>query len=561
MRGSGKSGLGKTRLLVVLAAACMGVALVSACGSDSDTGAPISVTGAQINEQPRDNLREGGSLTTALVEVSPQWNTFQADGTAYTQLLWRWYNPNLAYFSPDGEYRPNTDFVTKVDKTLVDGNTVVTYTLNPKASYNDGTPFDYRSFVTTWQANSGRDARYVTSSTDGYDKIDSVTRGVDDRQVVVRFKGVYAWPDGLFNNVLHPKVANPDFYNKAYLQQPHPELGAGPYTIASYDRNQGTVVFQRNPKWWGNPGKLDQRVFRQMESQASINAFRNGEIDATGVGTKDRLAQVKSMSGIDIRTSATPAQSLMVINTDSPILADVRVREAIMRGTDRATLAKIEFNGLNYSEPLPGSLLLYSFEKGYEDNLSGVVDFNADQAKQLLDQAGWTVGGDGTRTKDGQRLTLTLPTLGDDPTGQAQVRALQAMYKTIGVDLNVIQRPSSDFSKVVTNKEFDIFLMGFQSSDPFGMAYFCQIWCEKSSFNKSGAGSPQLDAEIARVGQIADPAEQIAAGNKVERTAFAQYAMLPFTNGPTMVAVKQGLANYGAGQFFVGPVEDIGWQK
>ena len=251
----------------------------------------------------------------------------------------------------------------------------------------------------------------------------------------------------------------------------------------------------------------------------------------------------------------------MVINTDSPILADVRVREAIMRGTDRATLAKIEFNGLNYSEPLPGSLLLYSFEKGYEDNLSGVVDFNADQAKQLLDQAGWTVGGDGTRTKDGQRLTLTLPTLGDDPTGQAQVRALQAMYKTIGVDLNVIQRPSSDFSKVVTNKEFDIFLMGFQSSDPFGMAYFCQIWCEKSSFNKSGAGSPQLDAEIARVGQIADPAEQIAAGNKVERTAFAQYAMLPFTNGPTMVAVKQGLANYGAGQFFVGPVEDIGWQK
>ena len=47
----------------------------------------------------------------------------------------------------------------------------------------------------------------------------------------------------------------------------------------------------------------------------------------------------------------------------------------------------------------------------------------------------------------------------------------------------------------------------------------------------------------------------------MERTAFAQFSNLPLSNGPTMVAVKSGLANYGAGLFYVGPVEDIGWQK
>ncbi|NED63764.1 ABC transporter family substrate-binding protein, partial [Streptomyces sp. SID10244] len=86
----------------------------------------------------------------AITEVSPQWNTFQADGSAYTLLLWRWYNPTLAYFAPDGTYSFNRDYLTDVRKELVDGKTVVTYTINPKARYNDGTPIDYRSFVNTW---------------------------------------------------------------------------------------------------------------------------------------------------------------------------------------------------------------------------------------------------------------------------------------------------------------------------------------------------------------------------------------------------------------------------
>ena len=550
----------KRRLVLLLTVIGLAVALVAGCGSTPE-GAPVKVTGADLNEQPRDNIRDGGSLTTAVVEVSPQWNTFQADGTAYTLTLWRWYNPTLAFFSPDGEYRPNPDYVTRVDKKLVDGNTTVTYTLNPKAFFNDGTPIDYRAFEATWKTSNGTDPRYLVSSTDGYRQIASVTRGINDRQVVVRFRGVYAWVDGLFNYVLHPKAADPELYNSGYLQNPHPELGAGPYTIASYDRNQGTVVFERNPKWWGNPGKLDRRVFRQMESQAALNAFRNGEIDASGVGTKDRLAQVQSMDGIQIRTSATPAQSLLVLNMQAAILSDSRVREAVLRGTDRATLAKIEFNGLNYSEQLPGSFLLYPFQPGYADNVAGVIDYDPEKAKQLLDQAGWVVGGDGIRVKGGQRLRLTFPVLGDDPTQQNIVRAYQSILKNIGVDLNVVQRPSSDFSKVITNKEFDAFMMGFSSSDPFGLAYFCQVWCKGSQLNKAGAGSPELDAEIRRVGQIADPQAQIAEGNKVERTAFAQFSNLPLSNGPTMVAVKSGLANYGAGLFYVGPVEDIGWQK
>ncbi|MDL9937481.1 ABC transporter family substrate-binding protein [Gordonia sp. ABSL1-1] len=548
------------RLLIVLVTVGLVVAGATGCGVSLDSG-PVNTTGADLNPQPRDNIRDGGTLTTAIGEVTAQWNTFHADGTAYTRTLWNWYNPVLAFFSPDGIYSPNPDYLTKVDKALVGGRTVVTYTVNPKAYFNDGTPIDYRAFVATWKTSAGTDPSYIVSSTDGYDQIESVTRGVDDRQAVVRFKGVWAWPDGLFNSVLHPKAAVPDFYNKGYVQQPHPELGAGPYTVASYDRNNAIVSFKRNPKWWGKPGKLDRRWFRQMEPQAAINAFRNGELDAIGVGSKDSRAQVITMNDIDIRTSGSPSQSLIVVNLDTPTLSDIRVREALLRGVDRATLARIDFSGLNFTEPLPGSLAMYSFQPGYEDNVAGIIDYDEARAKAILDEAGWRPGDDGTREKNGQRLSLTLPILGDSPSSQNSARALQVMMGKIGIDLQIQQRPTSDFSKVIVNKEFDIFLMAFSSSDPFGMAYLCQIWCKGSQLNKAGAGSVELDAEIRRVAQIADPMAQIKAGNEVERKAFAQYSDLPLTNGPTMVAVKKGLANYGAGLFYIGPIEDIGWQK
>ncbi|MFT3901272.1 MAG: ABC transporter family substrate-binding protein [Gordonia sp. (in: high G+C Gram-positive bacteria)] len=548
----------RLRLAAVVLAAATAIA---GCGVDLSADSSFEPGKAQLNAKPRDQVRDGGSLTTALTEVTPQWNSFHADGTAYTLSLWRWYNPVLAYFSADGEYSFNRDYLTDVHKAVVGGKTVVTYTINPRATYNDGTPIDWRSFENTWRVNSGADPTYAASSTDGYDQIETVTRGVDDKQAVVTFRGVWAWPDGLFNLLQHPKIVTADDFNRSYMQNPRADLGAGPYTVESYDRNAGTVVFRRNPKWWGKPGKLERRVFRQMEPQAAINAFRNGELDATGVSSKDNRAQVVTMTGIDVRASATPANALLVVNLDTPVLRDIRVREALLRGIDRQTLARIRFTGLGYTEDLPGSFLLYPFQPGYRDNVGSTVTYDQERSRRLLDEAGWRSDSGGIRHQDGRRLTLSMPILGDDSTTANLARAMQAMLRQVGIDLAIAVRPTSDFSKVIVGKEFDVFQMGFSSSDPFGLAYLCQIWCSNSQLNRAGAGSPELDAEIKRVQQIPDPTQQIKAGNEAEARAFKQYSNLPLFNGPTMVAVKKKLANYGAGMFFIGPVEDIGWEK
>jgi peptide/nickel transport system substrate-binding protein len=294
-----------------------------------------------------------------------------------------------------------------------------------------------------------------------------------------------------------------------------------------------------------------------------MNAFKNGQIDATSVATKDRLAQVQGMSGIDIRRSATPSQDLLTLNAAHANLSDINVRKAVFEGIDRTVLAKIEFNGLDYTEQPPGSFSLYPFQKGYVDNLTeSGYKYDPAAAEALLDQAGWKKGSGDYRTKDGKTLTLDYAVIGDDPTIQAEAKATVSMLKQIGIEVKIDQHPSSEFSDVFLKGQFDLFGLGFSSSDPFGFAYFCQIWCSNSGLNVSHTSTKAMDKEAKALAKIGDPEKQIEAGNKLEQKFFAEtYGIMPTTNGPTIIATKKNLANYGAGLFYVGRVEDIGYTK
>jgi len=559
---------------VVALAATMALGL-AACqpssggpGAEESKGPTTTNTGlasstAEWNPQPRDNVKDGGTLTTALAEVSDQFNTFHADGTLYTLNLWQWYNPQLALYTPEGDWEFNDDYLTDVQGETKDGKTVVTYTIREEATFNDGTPIDVKAFEATWKAQSGENEKFETSSTDGYDKIESVEAGENDKQVIVTWGEPWPWWKGQFNQILHPKAAvDPETYNSAYVQDPHPEWGAGPYTVKSYDSKAGTIVFERNPKWWGDKGKLDQRIFRAMESQASLNAFRNGEIDATSVAAKDRLAQVKDMEGIEIRESATPSNSLLMLNADSETLEEQTVRQAVFKGVDRETLLQVEFQGLNYTEELPGSFMLFPWQDAYQDNVTKAgINYDVEGAKKLLDEAGWTMGDGEFRQKDGKTLDLSFAVIGDSPTTKARAAAMQKMMKDIGVKLTLDNKPSSEFSATFTGKKWDFFILGFSSSDPFGQAYFCQLYCNPSGLNLSGTGSEEFNKKIQEATAIADEAEQTAQLNELEVEAFKFGGILPLNNGPTMIAVKKDLANYGADLFGVTKPQDIGWQK
>src|SRR5260221_924227 len=88
---------------------------------------------------------------------------------------------------PDTTVRVNGDLITSAAEQTVGGQQTVTYKINPKAGWNDGTPVTAEDFRYAWLAQNGADTTIVAASNLGYQNITSVT-GATDGTVTVTFK-------------------------------------------------------------------------------------------------------------------------------------------------------------------------------------------------------------------------------------------------------------------------------------------------------------------------------------------------------------------------------------
>ena len=554
------SGRRATALIAVIA---LGVAGCGATTSDGTAKPKPSAAQANTDYNPQsyDNVKDGGTLRVP-GSVIEQGNPFHADANLSAARLWFWYNADAITYSSTGEVQVNPDYFTDVKTEVVGGNQRVTITINPKATFNDGTPIDYRTVEATWRANNGSNKDFYASDTIPYARISAVHAGTDDKQAVIEFTGVNAWWTASFTTLLHPKAAaDAGTFNTAYLKKVQPQWGAGPYTVTNYNASTGDVTFERNPKWWGKRGRLDKRIIVGRDSQAAVNAFRNGELDYASAGDAEGLKQISGVNGTGIRRGGSPFEYFLFLNAKAPLLTDTAVRKALLESVDREQIAKIRLQGLDYSEPLPGSAILYSFQKGYHDNVSDVIKHDPDAARAELDAAGWKVGSDGVRAKDGRKLELGYTMTGDDPLDKATANAFAAQLKPVGIKLDIRVASENDFDSVVSGRKFDLFLAGNRSLDPFGARYLDSFYGSTNNENLTGTGNADLDRKIKAAAEIADPDEQVAKANELEREGLAQYGFIPLYSGPSIYALSNGLANIGATIFGTPLPETIGWQK
>ncbi|MBO9627660.1 MAG: ABC transporter family substrate-binding protein [Microbacterium sp.] len=565
--------LGAVAISGVLALALAGCASGTGnTGGGNGTEKPVETKSADYNPQDRASMKEGGEVHLGINGIPEQLNAFHGDGVADTSTLWYFYMPQILLVKPEGEVYKNDAYLDKYEIGEKDGNTTVTFTFSDKAHFNDGTDMDWTAIDATWKANRSSDEGYNPNATDGYKQIKTVEQGDTAKTAVVTFDGIYAWPSMVFltGGVLNPKHADVDTFNNAYIGNPHSEWGAGPYIVDEFDANKGYISFKPNPEWWGNAPLLDKVSFQQLEPDAAINAFKNGEIDMVGANSKDRLEQVKSVKDTTVRRAQQTAKTILMLDGDKPQLNDVNVRKAFFLGINIDQQKQIAWNGLGYEEPAAGSLNMYAFQEGYVDAFAEAgLKHDPEGAKKLLDEAGWKAGSDGIREKDGVKLSIVYPVFGSDPTQEALAKSLQAQEKEIGIDLKIDVRASADFAKDLPSKNWDVAGLRFTDSDPFGPAWMCQLYCSESELNLSGTGTKEIDKQIADdVESQKDAKSWTAAAEKLEPKIIDEtWGVIPLYNGPSIYVVKNGLANLtpwpyvGLDLFGVTPIEDFGWQK
>ena len=154
-------------------------------------------------------------------------------------------------------------------------------------------------------------------------------------------------------------------------------------------------------------------------------------------------------------------------------------------------------------------------------------------------------------------------TFGDDPSVAALHVPSSKCPKRSVCKVHIDIRRSADFAPTFAKgrRDFDVVLMAWSATDPFGYKDACQLYCLDSESNFTSLGTPEIDALLRKVATVSDRGEAIRIANEAESMALHLYGMLPLMNGPRMAAVKKGLVHVGPAGFSFPRPEDIGWQK
>ncbi|MEV0296602.1 ABC transporter family substrate-binding protein [Nocardia sp. NPDC050710] len=525
--------------------------VLAGCGS-SDEGAPegaVAAVGTTNDINPKDvsELRDGGNLRLAISAYPANWNTLSNDGNDIEIAgVERPMMPRAFRTDAAGQLSVNTDYFTDIQLTGTEPQQV-TYTINPKAVWSDGTPITWEDIASQANALSGRDKAFLIANNSGFDRVEKVERGVDDRQAIITFNQHYAEWRGQFagNSFLVPKsvTATPESFNNSQVDAI--TLTAGPFLVQSTDRAQGRIVLGHNPLWWGDKPKLDTITYSVLSSEATLPALQNNEIDAVGLGTRDELKTAQNTPGVAIRRAPGNSWNHLTFNgAPGSILADPALRVAISKAIDRQGIATAIQNGL-VQDPKPLNNHIYiQGQAGYRDNSLG---FDPDAAARELDALGWKLNGD-VREKDGRKLEIR-DVMYNDPVWVQIAQIIQQNLARIGAKLLIETKPGKGyFTEVIQPGDFDIGQWSWVG-DPFPLGSLNQIYGYNPNDlqgNYGRIGSPELNALIDRTMSELDPNKAMEMANEIDREVFEEGHSLPLMQSAGNVAVRADLANYGA---------------
>jgi peptide/nickel transport system substrate-binding protein len=500
-------------------------------------------TTSDINPRDPATLRDGGNLRLALTSFPTNFNELNIDGNTFD--VGSVISPTLpgAFVTQaDGSLKLHTDYFTGAELTGTKPQ-VVTYTINPKAVWSDGTAITWEDLKAQVDACSGRDKRYLIASRAGFERVASVTKGVDDRQAVITFAKPYSEWRAMFAGGMQPRrmTANPDVFNKGQLNAPGPS--AGPFIVSTIDRTAQRIVLARNPRWWGAMPRLNSITFLVLDAAAVIPALRNNAIDAAEVMTRDDMVTAQRTSGIVIRSAPAVEWRHFTFNgAPGSILADAKLRLAICRGIDRQTIASVAQYGLT-ARPTPlNNHIFVAGQLGYQDN-SARAAYSPDQARRDLDALGWKLNGV-VREKEGKPLVVRV-VFYDAPASRYVALVAQHNLAEIGVKLVLDVKATGVVSRYVSVGDFEIAQFAWVVG-AYPLSSLTQKYASDGDANYGQIGNPTIDAKIDQTLSELDPDKARALANQVDTMIWNEGFSLPLFQSPGNIAVRSNLANFGA---------------
>ncbi len=433
--------------------------------------------------------------------------------------------------------------------TNSDGTYDITWKLQPNVKWHDGEPFTSKDVAFTWKFVS--DPESQTYNSDDYRGIVDV-KTPDDNTVVFTWDALYGNYSTLFEAMLPEHLLGAlstaeIVQNEQYNRSP---IGTGPFKFAEWKSGEYIRVVKNADYWRGDEYPyIDEIVFSFIpDDNTRLNALKTGEYNVGEI----LPVQVKDMQNDpNGKIVLIPSNSFLhfdtSVNTDlgKKLFSDVNVRKAMYHAIDRQAIADQLMEGTVtvIDSPLNPNSVWYNKDVT-------VYNYDVEQAKQMLEAAGWVAGADGIRVKDGQKFSFTMLNRSgkQDRINVAQV--IQAQLKEVGIDVQFETLEATAYTNKWRTGQWEATVSGwFLSADPSITAiYGCggsnnmTGYCDDNLDKVMQASDKDLD--FAKRKPLMDQAQAILADDAYTLPLYAQVTPMYVSNN--MVNFKGSGTNLGS---------------
>lgn len=357
--------------------------------------------------------------------------------------------------------------------------------------------------------------------------------------------------------------------------------GSGPYMVDSVDVNR-RIVYKRNPDYWGNdlPFNKGRNNFETIrieyfgDAEAAFQAFLAGEFtfrsenDSKKWATGYDAPKVRSGDIVkaDLPNGSPPTPTGIVFNLGREALQDKRVREAISLAYNfEWTNASLQYglfrqrasftqdtplmaSGLpegaelalleSLGDAVPAEMLTKAAREPHTSDEARLFDRrNARTAMALLDAAGWLVGDDGIRRKDGKVLELNYLFDSSSPdTLSGAMENFVSNVEKLGIDITFEKVDSSQYTSRERDRDYDLVFDSYAAFLGTGtglMQRYGSEAAEFSLFNPAGLASPMVDAIIDASLNAQTREDEEASLMALDRALRHEFIMIPVWYNPS----------------------------
>jgi peptide/nickel transport system substrate-binding protein len=514
------------RLRVALSAStCAVTALGLAACSSSTLSSPTSPSGSSSSS----TLVMEGSPTGPMPQVFNPFSPVDPANTAgATNLV---YEPLMQF----NLLKPGTIYPWLATKyAWSNGGKTITFTLRSGVNFTDGEPFNAANVA--WEFNLMK--KNPVANTDGLPITSATATGTDT--VVINFKQpVYTLLYFIGRTAMLPEKIWSKV-NPATYPDSHP-VGTGPYVVSTF--TSAGITLTRNPHYWGGTPPVAKVQFPAYDSNESANlALEQGSLDWAGNFVQNiKTAWVgKNPSTNHYWDAPLSTQNLLPNLTEFPFTgaAGLAVRQAISYGIDRTTISNDGEDSQQPGATGPASLtgLVMPTDQSYvtPETAGYVTSYDPAKAKQVLEAAGWKMGGNGVFELGGKPLAFTIedPSAYTDYITDDQIIAQE--LKQVGMDVSVQGTSVAKFGADVHNGAFQM-VNRYSTVGPTPYFMYDQFLDDTISapIGKNATGdferfhSPQAQALLAQFAGTTDPQAQLNAIVGMEKIVATQLPIIP----------------------------------